>query len=148
MRCAGLKNVELTERIPDAQFDLVHSTIVLQHIPVDDGYRIIGEPARCVAPGGFGALHVSLRAGTRRARVFLWCMKHVPFAPDVWNLVRRRPWSYPHMQMNSYRLDHVLELLAASGIPEVRSIYLPSAGAVGFHSVMLVFHGAEPAARR
>lgn len=138
----GLTNVRLSERIPDEQFDLVHSAIVLQHIPVAEGYGLIDELARRVAPGGVGALHVTLRAGTRRARVFLWCMKHVPFAPNVWNLARRRAWSYPHMQMNTYRLDVILERLAACGIPEMRAIYMPSAGPVGFHSAMLVFDGA------
>lgn len=138
----GLKNVSLVEQIPDAEFDLVHSAIVLQHIPSNEGYRLIAELARRVAPGGLGALHVTLRAGTRRARLFLWCMKHIPFAPNVWNLARRRAWDYPHMEMNTYRLDVILELLSSCGISEMRSIYMPSAGPVGFHSAMVVFRGA------
>jgi ubiquinone/menaquinone biosynthesis C-methylase UbiE len=139
----NVRNVRLTEHLPDERFDLVHSTIVLQHLHPVEGYRLIGELARRVAVGGVGALHVALRPSTARARAFFWATAQIPFAANAWNLVRRRPWSYPHMRMTSYRLDRVLGELASQGIFEVRTVYQPAAAPMGFHSATVVFSGAD-----
>ena len=49
-------------------------------------------------------------------------MKTVPSAYNLFNVLRGRDWSYPHMQMNSYSLDRLGRLLAdaeecSSGTP-------------------------------
>lgn len=135
----GIRNTRLTERLPEERFDLVHSTIVLQHVKREEGYRLIGELARRVADGGVGALHVALRPSTGRARIYFWTTARVPFAANTWNLVRRRPWSYPHMRMTAYSLDSVLEQLAWQGIFEAKAIYHPASAPMGFHSATIFF---------
>ena len=59
----GFKPVDLATSIPGlpagAVYDLVHSFIVIQHIPVRDGVRAFGELLDRVAPGGVAALHVT-----------------------------------------------------------------------------------------
>jgi ubiquinone/menaquinone biosynthesis C-methylase UbiE len=135
----GIWNVRLTDRLPDERFDLVHCTIVLQHAQREEGYRLIGELAQRVADGGVGALHVALRPSTRRARVYFWATARVPYAANAWNLVRRRPWSYPHMRMTAYSLDHVLERLAAQGVSEAKTVYHPASAPMGFHSATVFF---------
>ena len=135
----GIRNARLTDRLPDERFDLVHSTIVLQHLRRDDGYRMIGELASRVTDGGTGALHVSLRPSTERARVYFWAIARIPFAANAWNLARRRPWSYPHMRMTAYSLDRVLEQLASQGILEANAVYHPAPAPMGFHSATVFF---------
>lgn len=142
----GVRNVRLTDNLPDERFDLVHSTLVLQHVERDEGHRLIGELARRVAAGGLGALHVALRPSTARASLFFWATTRIPLTANAWNLVRGRPWSYPRMRMTAYRLDRVLDQLAAQGIYETRTLYHPAASRMGFHSATVVFTGADPPA--
>jgi ubiquinone/menaquinone biosynthesis C-methylase UbiE len=144
----GIRNVRLTDDLPDERFDLVHSTIVLQHVQRDEGYRLIAELARRVAPGGLGALHVALRPSTELARVYFWATARIPFAANAWNLVRGRPWSYPHLRMTAYSLDRVLVELASNGIFEARAVYHPAAAPMEFHSATILFAGAEAPADR
>jgi SAM-dependent methyltransferase len=137
-----IRNIRLTDRLPEERFDLVHSTLVLQHVRRDDGYRLIGELARRVADGGVGALHVALRPSTELARVYFWATARIPFAANGWNLVRRQPWSYPHMRMTAYSLDRVLEQLASLGISEAKAVYHPALAPMEFHSATILFSRA------
>ena len=41
------------------RFDLVHSTIVFQHIPQDRGQQIFTRLLECLAPGGIGAIQIT-----------------------------------------------------------------------------------------
>jgi hypothetical protein len=108
-----------------------------------EGYRLIGELARRVAPGGVGALQIPLRPGTRRARVFFWATARIPFVANVWNLVRGRPWSYPRMRMTAYRLDRVLEQLASHGVAASNTVHHPATGPMEFHSVTVLLAAAD-----
>ena len=63
-RTAGADNVALVKGDDDLSavtgtFDLVHTVIVLQHVPVDRGVRIFRRLVDLIAPGGCGALHVT-----------------------------------------------------------------------------------------
>lgn len=140
----GIRNVRLADSLPDERFDLAHTTLVLQHVEREEGYRLVGELARRVAAGGVGAIHVALRPSTARARLFFWATTRIPLAANAWNLARNRAWSYPHMRMTAYRLDGVLEQLATEGIYEARAVYHPAASSMGFHSATVIFTGADP----
>jgi 2-polyprenyl-3-methyl-5-hydroxy-6-metoxy-1,4-benzoquinol methylase len=119
----GVENVELlpADRLatlaPD--FDLVHSYIVLQHIPPRAGLPIVDRLASLVRPSGVGMLHVPVSAPNLVARLHTWTTRTVPYAYNVANLVRGRPWSYPHMQMNVYPLDALVLLLRRRGFYDV-----------------------------
>jgi 2-polyprenyl-3-methyl-5-hydroxy-6-metoxy-1,4-benzoquinol methylase len=119
----GLGSVELTtaDRLGalSPEFDLVHSFIVLQHIPPDRGIPIVETLASLVRPGGVGVLHLPIGARNRRTRLHTWATRTLPFAYNVANLVRGRPWSYPHMQMNVYELNAVSLRLARLGYERV-----------------------------
>jgi trans-aconitate methyltransferase len=113
--CAGrgIDNVTLTTVLPSGSFDLIHTVLVLQHIPARDGYRHVERLLGALAPGGAIALQVTLPSGVLTQSFYTAI--NLPLAANVWNLVRGRPWTYPSMQMNGYRLERILRLLADRG---------------------------------
>jgi SAM-dependent methyltransferase len=132
----GLDNVTLCDRIPDGTFDLVHSVLVLQHLPVSEGYRAIERLLGALAPGGTIALHVTLPPPAL-SRLFYGAI-NLPLVGNAWNVLRGRPWSYPSMQMNGYRLDRVLALAARRGAMRSAIAYAPAAHVRDPDSVLIV----------
>jgi 2-polyprenyl-3-methyl-5-hydroxy-6-metoxy-1,4-benzoquinol methylase len=135
----GVENVELLAvdgldgLSPD--FDLVHCAIVLQHIPVRDGERIVSRLAGLVRPGGIGALHVQI--GARRGLRAYNAAMRVKLVHNLANVVRRRPWSYPHMEMHIYDLGRLMLVLRDSGVSVVHTKLAERSG--GYDACMLVF---------
>ena len=97
------------------QFDLVHTVAVLQHIPVRQGQQIFRTLVSLIRPGGVGVINVPIGASPV-ARTYSWTMAHVPFAYKALNLVQRRPWDTPFMEMNVYRLNPLADVLADRGV--------------------------------
>jgi len=52
--------------------------------------------------------------------------------------VRGRPWAYPSMQMNGYRLERILSLLAARGCRTSRIAFMPAAVPLDPDSVYII----------
>jgi ubiquinone/menaquinone biosynthesis C-methylase UbiE len=138
-----LSNVEWVgaERLHelDGRYDMVQSALVFQHIPVREGERIFSTLLRGLRPGGVGVIHVTLGAADRLTGLFHWAMKTVPFAYNVFNLARRRAWSYPHMQMNAYSLDRLGGLLAEAGIAEWHVRFMPATARLSHNSAFIIF---------
>jgi len=107
----GLTNLDLVEP-PSldsmaAEFDLVHCGMVLQHIARREGLKILDRLLGLVAPGGVAVLQVPFGVSHRTASAFSRAMR-LPLAHNIVNLVGRRPWSYPYMEMNVYSSDRLL----------------------------------------
>jgi SAM-dependent methyltransferase len=102
-------------------FDFVHSYIVLQHIPVERGERLVRKLAAMLAPGGVGMVHVTYRSGITGFlnRLRYWARLNVPGARWVAGLARGRARTAPVMQMNEYSITRLLELLCDEGCREV-----------------------------
>jgi ubiquinone/menaquinone biosynthesis C-methylase UbiE len=136
-------NVEwvAADRLPElhGRYDLAHSFLVFQHIPVREGERIFSTLVRGLRPGGVGVIHVTLRPSHPLAGVFHWTMKSVPLAYNLFNLTRRRSWSYPHMQMNPYSLNRLGGLLAAAGITEWHTRYLAGSTPMAYDGAVITF---------
>lgn len=103
-------------------FDFVHSYIVLQHIPVRRGLRIIDRLVDKVTPGGGLALHVSVHTRGPAWRAAYWTVHHVPLAHALSSAVKGRSQSDPVMQMNGYPLQRILTDLARRGVHEVQVV--------------------------
>lgn len=98
------------------EFDLVHSYIVLQHIPVDKGLKILRAMLARVAIGGIASLHFPVsRDGGTLERWRYWARCNVPGAHRLSNLMRGRPISEPMMQMNAYPLPTIFSLFEEFG---------------------------------
>jgi ubiquinone/menaquinone biosynthesis C-methylase UbiE len=143
-RRMGVANVQwiVADRLADLQgrYDLVHSYLVFQHIPVRKGERIFAALLRGLRPGGVGVIHVTLRPSHPMAGFFHWTMKTIPLAYNVFNLTRGRDWSYPHMQMNPYSLNRLGGLLADAGITEWHTRFLPGGTRMAYDGAVIAFH--------
>lgn len=97
-------------------FGLVHSYIVLQHIPWKRGRCILRALADHVAPGGWLAVQILSRY--EASSVVRWMVRLRYALPPVnWlrNLLRRRPLFEPAMQLHVYDLAAVKSDLKQDG---------------------------------
>jgi 2-polyprenyl-3-methyl-5-hydroxy-6-metoxy-1,4-benzoquinol methylase len=97
------------------EFDLVHCALVLQHIPVRDGEAICDKLVGLVAPGGVAVIQIPFRVSHWTASLFSRAMR-IPLAHNFVNLLGRRPWSYPYMEMNIYSSDRLLRTMLDQGL--------------------------------
>ena len=118
---AGVTGVELIESDDSlsrvrGEFGLVHSHIVLQHIPWKRGRQIVAALATQVAPGGMLAVQLLSGYGGSPLVRGLVRLRYV-FPPANWlrNLLRGRPLFEPAMQLHVYDLDEIKTTLAAEG---------------------------------
>lgn len=121
-----------------AEFDLVHSYIVLQHIPPDRGHALIAALAGRVARGGFLVLQFPhSRTTSWPVNLLTWMRYRFPPLNALRNLVRRRPIGEPAMQLHAYDLARVLDTLDRAGY--AAPLMLPDAAAGDdFESTLLV----------
>jgi SAM-dependent methyltransferase len=103
------------------KFDFVHSYIVLQHIPVLRGERLVRELAGRLAPDGIGVFHVTYLhpPASPLRRLLYWARTRLPGAHWALNLARGRPARTPMMQVNRYSVTRLLDILSNTGCPEV-----------------------------
>src|SRR3954469_2750547 len=87
---AGATNVSLVEsddeisKISDS-YDFVHTYIVLQHIPVERGEKLVRQLAKKLAAGGVGMFQVPYTGGRASVpgRLIYWLRLNVPGAKAV-----------------------------------------------------------------
>lgn len=147
-------------------FDLVHTFIVLQHIPPERGLPLFSRMVDLLNPGGVGVLQLTYhRVGFTppgNGPLTRW-PPPVPPAPDtLWvhlagvvRAFRRRitalfqkphpvsPSNGPEMQMNQYALNPVFQMLQAKGVARVVCEFTDHGGDQG---VMLIFQMPKGAA--
>lgn len=117
----NIQNVDLFESDDNLShvtgtFDLVHSHIVLQHIPWRRGRAILRTLATRVAPGGYLAVQVLTNyRGSQIVRGLAKLRYALPPANWLRNLLKKRPIFQPAMQMHVYDLDAVLSDLESGG---------------------------------
>ena len=135
---AGLSNVQLVDGDDDlsrinGRFDFVHTYIVLQHIPVARGERIVQRLASMIGPGGVGVIHVPYTTGRLSfvGRALYWSRMNVPGAKAFLNLAKRRAPDAPVMQMNAYSVTRVIDLLRDAGCSEIHVRFSDHDGARG-----------------
>jgi trans-aconitate methyltransferase len=97
----------------EGEFDLIHSFIVFQHIPVTRGLAIFGRLLDHLAPGGVAAVHFTYaNRNAFRHRLVYQLRKSVPGLHRMINALRGRPVE-PLMQMNCYPLNELFAMLQA-----------------------------------
>lgn len=135
---AGAREVRLLQGDDDlsavtGSFDFVHSYIVLQHISVGRGERLVKKLAAVLAPGGVGMFHVTYSSGitSLKSRLLYWARVNVPGAKSAFNLARGRAMSLPIMQLNEYSITRLLDLLWGEGCREVHVRFSDHGGARG-----------------
>jgi 2-polyprenyl-3-methyl-5-hydroxy-6-metoxy-1,4-benzoquinol methylase len=98
------------------QYDLVHSYLVLQHIPERDGRTILTRLASRVRVDGWLVVHVPIwRDGGRLKKLLRALRSSVPGMNVLANLASGHELGAPYMQMNVYRLNPLLQALSCHG---------------------------------
>lgn len=142
-----LSNIRLEladDRLANAsgQFDLVVSHLVLQHVPVRRGMRILSHLLDKVRLGGGFHITLSYRTEAPPQRLLYWASASVPGVKACQNILAGRPWNAPAMQMNNYPLAAVLQQLDER---RFASIVTPVTENHRFRTV--IFIGNRPGAR-
>lgn len=119
--CSNVTFALADDRLSNAAgtFDFVNSHMVLQHVPVRRGLRIMSRMLDKLNDGGGFHFHVSIRTDRLRSRGLWWASHHVPGVKIIQNLCARRRWNAPAMQMNNYPLNRVLAMFASRNIVEI-----------------------------
>jgi 2-polyprenyl-3-methyl-5-hydroxy-6-metoxy-1,4-benzoquinol methylase len=142
-RAIGASNVELVKGDDNlsairGQFDLVHTLIVLQHIPIVRGEQIFRRLVELVSPGGCGAIHITYRRSasqqTRQPanRSRFGVLARAVLRP-LRRLVRKRvaASSTPGMQMNTYELNTLFATLQEARVQQVVVTFTDHNGCYG-----------------
>ena len=113
-------------------YDLVHTYIVLQHIPTAIGVGIIRDLILATKPGGVGAIHFAY-GYTQRP---LWSaaknlVKKTRGLREIGNVLAGRPYNRPAMQMNCYSIPRVIEILAQCGTDRFQCLRIDDWGNLG-----------------
>lgn len=127
----GVTNVELVSVQGDdtlarvsGPFDLVHSVIVFQHIPVARGLELVKRLVALAGDRGVVVLHVLYDSPFRRA----WPRRVLS---RLLRPLRRRRGRPPEIQMNPYPLNAVFGLLQTAGVRTLRVELTDHAGHLG-----------------
>lgn len=140
LRKFKVENVTLIESnslevLKGQKFDLVHSFIVLQHIPVSKGYGLIRNLLDLIADGGCAMIHITYsneQSGPRNIKADL--RSRYEFVSQFLNLIKGKHPNAPYMQMNNYNLNKVFRMIEAF---TPKKIYVELTDHGGFHGACL-----------
>jgi SAM-dependent methyltransferase len=102
------------------KFDFVHSFLVFQHIPSARGEAILSRLMHHLETTGLMAVHMPFARHDPPAKQALHLVRKnfVP-ANILVNLLKRRSWDHPFMQMNMYNMNRVLRVFSDHGLADV-----------------------------
>ena len=135
----GVTNVSLLKSddelsTVEGEFDLVHSFIVLQHIPVSRGEKLFDKLVGKVSRGGVGALQLTYakeRTIGRRERLKTTLQNRFPLALKLKDAISGHRHSAPVMQMNCYDLNRLFCILQTHGVTTTHLEFTNHGGELG-----------------
>jgi SAM-dependent methyltransferase len=126
-----LSNDELTTLTES--FDLIHSCIVFQHIPVDRGRGILSRLLKHLCPGGVGAVQLTYS----KAR---YAETHGVAPPEELRGIRTTSDAAvpsgnrdPEIQMNPYNVNEILFILQQHGVTQLHIEFTNHGGELGLY---------------
>ena len=121
VRARNIGNVTLAKSDDDLSelhgfYDLIHSYIVFQHIPVIRGEQILTRLLDHLAREGIAVLHFTYaRQASVQRRVVHAARKYVPLGNGIVNVLQGQKFSHPMMQMNAYDLNRLFKIVQTRG---------------------------------
>lgn len=124
-------------------YDLIHSYIVFQHIPVKQGLVTLERLLDCLKPGGVAVLHFTCvdPRSPWRTRISQM-LRGLPLVRNILNRLNGRSFFEPVTQMNAYPFGEIMVRLHHHGIKQL-SCELTDHG--GWQGVVLCFVKPVPA---
>jgi ubiquinone/menaquinone biosynthesis C-methylase UbiE len=132
----GIANVRLLksdDRLSalGGHFDLIHSVLVFQHIAPRRGMALLDRMLDLLQSGGVGVLHFTVHHQSKISEAAQWAKRTIPFAWNIFNVLRGRRWNAPQMQMHIYNLNLLCERLRLRGVTEVHVRFVDHDGVTG-----------------
>lgn len=112
-------------------YDLVHSVMVFQHIPVSRGERIFEALLAHLEENGIGVVHFAYAKPQFLQRVSALAKRYVPFSGNLINLVKGRAFSTPQSQMNSYDINRLILILQQAKVVDCYTEFTDHGGHLG-----------------
>jgi len=138
----NLKNIQFFHSddnltaISDQKFDLINSFIVLQHINLKRGEKLIKHMLKRLNPNGICALHITYFTNRSvPAKIVNFFRIRIPFLHNLLNVLERKPLKSPLIQMNAYNLNNVFYLLQSDGIENCHVVYTDHGGELGVNLI-------------
>jgi trans-aconitate methyltransferase len=111
------------EHVVEGTFDLVHSHMVLQHIPPRRGMGIVSDLAARINEGGMIVLQVPYYRDAAAWRKLVTAAKRTqPVINGALNVVQGRRYGYPTMTMFCYDVSRLFAVLRSAGFKEIRAV--------------------------
>ena len=139
----GLRNVRLSASDDSlsalyGSFDLIHSCIVFQHIPLDRGRAIFSKLLLHLRPGGVGAIHLTY-SKTRFASTHGLAPALPPTVvssgadtpSSETSIPSNRTGADPEIQMNPYNVNEILFLMQCRGVQQFHVEFSDHGGELG-----------------
>jgi 2-polyprenyl-3-methyl-5-hydroxy-6-metoxy-1,4-benzoquinol methylase len=117
----GIENIELVgsdDSLSNVRgaFDLIHSYIVFQHIPIERGERLMRNLIERLQENGIGVVHFIYYTNSRKISKILYRMRRASKLFHVlMNIREGSRVANPLMQMNEYNLNNLLFILQEAG---------------------------------
>jgi 2-polyprenyl-3-methyl-5-hydroxy-6-metoxy-1,4-benzoquinol methylase len=118
----------------NGNFDFIHSFIVFQHIPIKRGEKIVRQLINKLSPGGVAALQMPFARKVGLARKALSLIRvHVRPLHILGNILQKKPWGEPPMQMNRYNLNRIFLILYECGVTNITLEFMKEGSNVGIY---------------
>jgi trans-aconitate methyltransferase len=112
MKITNLDFVKNDDHLKAGVFDFIHSIYVFQHIPWPRGRKLLEKLLDQLEPGGIISVQFLIsNTLSPKSRLKYWMKVHLPFVKNIYNLLHRKDWGAPMMQLNSYDLNRITDIL-------------------------------------
>jgi 2-polyprenyl-3-methyl-5-hydroxy-6-metoxy-1,4-benzoquinol methylase len=143
-RRLGVTNVAFVQSLDEVQeqFDLVHTYIVLQHVPLSKGMKIIDRLVDLITMGGIGFIHFTIgrQAGMMRD-VATFARKNIKPLHWMLNMREEKRAFEAYMQSNEYSLNALAARLYSR---QIRQMWIEIENHGGPFSVCTAFRSPSP----
>lgn len=134
---ARLLQVDEMDSLDPHSFDLVHSFIVFQHIPVAEGERLFSKLVHLLDEDGIGAIHLTFSDAHSAFRRAVFAMRgRSRLMHGLINTMQGKPFAEPAMQMNSYSMNRIFNILFEH---QCSNLHVEFTDHTGFRGAMLYF---------
>ena len=133
---AGFKNVSFIKsddhlKSLNGKYNLIHSYIVFQHIPVNRGEIILANLLSYLSNGGVGVVHFTYGKERHLQTLRQLIKDRIPWAENMINLTKGKGFLAPQMKMHTYDLNKIFFILQRSKIQNVHHEFTNHGGYLG-----------------